>query len=142
MIKAVSFQSKEYQQLLELRNEILRIPLGMDIKNDPLHEEVEDVHIGYFKDQEALGVLVLRDVGNQTFKMRQVAVSNDYQRKGIGQKMILFSEKYALSNGFNLMKLNARDVAVPFYEKLSYQKVGTVFFEINIPHYKMIKKLK
>ncbi len=142
MIKTVSFQSKEYQQLLELRNKILRIPLGMNIKNDPLHEEVEDIHIGYFKNHKVIGGLILRDVGNQTFKIRQVVVSNDFQKKGIGQKMISFSEQYALRNGFNQIELNARNVAVPFYEKLGYQKVGTVFFEVNLPHYKMIKKLK
>lgn len=141
MIKIVPYHSKDYIQLLKLRNIVLRIPLGMDIKNDPLHEEIHDIHFGYFNENKVIGTLILRDIGNQTFKMRQVAVSNEVQGKGIGQKMVLFSEKYAREKGYKQIELNARDIAVPFYEKLGYQKEGEAFFEVSILHYKMVKKL-
>ncbi|MFV0529880.1 MAG: GNAT family N-acetyltransferase [Flavobacteriales bacterium] len=141
MIKLVDFQSNDYLKLLELRNNVLRIPLGMDIRNDPLHKEANDIHIGYFKNDKAVGTLILQNIGNYTFKMRQVAVLKSFQGKGIGQKMVLFSEKYALERGFKQIELNARNSAVPFYEKLGYQKIEDEFLEINIPHYKMIKKI-
>ncbi|APD06760.1 cystathionine beta-lyase [Flavobacteriaceae bacterium UJ101] len=141
MIKKVAYQSDEYIQLLDLRNRILRIPLGMDIQDDPLHEEVNDLHFGYFEGDQIIGTLILRDIGNQTFKMRQVAVSDHAQGKGIGQKMVHFSEKYAQEKNFKQIELNARDVAIPFYEKLGYQKIGNPFEEVSIIHYKMIKTL-
>jgi predicted GNAT family N-acyltransferase len=39
------------------------------------------------------------------------------------------------------MELNARETAVPFYEKLAYNTEGVRFEEVGIGHFKMTKKL-
>ena len=44
-------------------------------------------------------------------------------------------------NNYNSLECNARESAIPFYESLGYQKIGNQFFEVKIPHYKMIKSL-
>ncbi len=141
MIRLFSFQSEDYTKSLELRNTVLRIPLGLDIQNDPLHEEVNDVHIGYFEGDQIIGCLLLRDIGNQVFKMRQVVVSNAYQGKGIGQELVTFSERYAHEKKFIKIVLHARDIAVPFYTKQGYSTIGDPFFEVGITHYKMEKAM-
>lgn len=141
MLKIVTFQLDEYQKLLELRNTVLRIPLGMDIYDDPLYEEIHDIHFGYFEKDQVIGTLILRDLGNKIFKMRQVAVLESARGNGIGQEMVIFSERYAQEKGGKQMELNARNTAVSFYEKLGYQKEGDAFLEVSIIHYKMIKKL-
>ena len=40
------------------------------------------------------------------------------------------------------MTLHARQVAVPFYERLGYSIVGEPFEEVSIPHFKMEKGLR
>ncbi len=139
MIEIVNYKSEKYKQILELRNRILREPLGMNIYDDPLDEEINDVHFGYFLNNKVIGTLILRDIGNNIFKMRQVAVSKEAQGKGIGRKMVEFCENYAIKNGFTAIELNARDVAINFYEKQAYNKIGEPFYEVSILHYKMIK---
>ena len=73
--------------------------------------------------------------------MRQVAVSDDFQRRGVGKLMVEFCEKIAVENGMNSIELHARENAVPFYLSLQYTIMGNQFLEVNIPHYKMTKEL-
>jgi len=73
--------------------------------------------------------------------MRQVAVDGTYQAKGIGKKLVEYSERLALEKNFDKIILNARDTAVKFYLKLGYRIEGEMFIEVEIPHYRMSKKL-
>ena len=73
--------------------------------------------------------------------MRQVAVVNDLQGHGIGKALVEQSEALAHSLGFCRMILHAREMAVRFYEKLGYAKVGDRFEEVTIPHWAMEKPL-
>jgi len=73
--------------------------------------------------------------------MRQVATATQWQGKGIGQELVHFSECFAKEKGYERMELHARIAAVPFYEKMQYQKEGGIFEEVSIPHQKMYKVL-
>ena len=73
--------------------------------------------------------------------MRQVAVAENRQKQGIGQRLVAYSETWAQRNAFEKMTLHARETAVPFYLKLGYTTVGERFFEVGIPHFKMEKSL-
>ena len=55
--------------------------------------------------------------------------------------MVKYSEDFATRFGFQEMVLHARETAVPFYEMLSYNKVGDCFTEVTIPHWGMVKAL-
>jgi len=74
--------------------------------------------------------------------MRQVAVHETKQDKGIGSEMVNFSENYAAENGYEWMVCSARKTAVPFYLKQGWQTVGDEFVEVTIPHFKMRKKIQ
>ena len=73
--------------------------------------------------------------------MRQVAVHESCQRKGVGKLLVADSEAFARQKGYAKMTMHARDTAVPFYEKLGYKKKGRAFQEVTIKHYKMEKKM-
>ena len=73
--------------------------------------------------------------------MRQVAVTEARQGKGIGRAMVEFSERFARERGFFRITMNARETAVPFYEKLDYERSGERFEQKTIPHWKMQKEL-
>lgn len=140
-IRIIAHDSEEYMQELELRNRILRIPLGLDVYEDDLSKEGADHHIGAFLNGELAGVLVLTRIDDRTLKMRQVAVDEHLQGKGIGKILVEFSEALASREGFEKIVMNARLEAVPFYEKLGYEKEGGMFIEVTIPHYKLSKIL-
>ncbi|MBK6878814.1 MAG: GNAT family N-acetyltransferase [Ignavibacteria bacterium] len=49
--------------------------------------------------------------------------------------------RFSREKGFERIVMHARDSAVPFYEKLGYSKVGDMFTEVTIPHFKLFKNL-
>jgi predicted GNAT family N-acyltransferase len=142
IIQTADFNSLEQVQSIELRRQILRIPLGLDFSNEELQNEFNQVHIVASLNNQIIGVLLLvKDDYRKYLKMRQVAVDNDFQGMGIGQKMVLFSEKWAKENQYKAIELHARLSAVEFYKKMNYQMVGDEFTEVGIPHFKMIKTI-
>ena len=73
--------------------------------------------------------------------MRQVAVDEAFRSKGLGGLMVDFAEEYAQKQGYKKIELNARETAVAFYLKHYYAVTGNQFFEVGIPHRKMLKLL-
>jgi len=140
-VRVIDYHTEEYIQETELRNRVLRIPLGMSLYDENLVKEEYDVHIGAFVNKQLVGVLILTKLNDSEVKMRQVAVEETFRSRKAGSKMVLFAEEYSKNKGYVTMALNARKTAVPFYEKLGYEKISNEFLEINIPHYKMKKSL-
>jgi len=140
-IKQIDHGSKEYRQMVELRNEILRKPLGLSFKKEELTREKDDILIGAFEEDKMLGCCLLTKVDKDNVRLRQMAVQNNLQGKGIGAAMLNYAENVARDAGYKNMLMHARKTAVGFYEKLDYKVTGDEFEEITIPHVIMEKKL-
>ena len=140
-IKQIDHGTEEYHQMVNLRNEVLRKPLGMQFMKDELTKEKEDILIGAFEDETMIGCCLLTKVDKQVVRLRQMAVQNNVQGKGIGATMMNFAENVARDFGFGNMIMHARKTAVGFYEKLGYKVTGNEFEEVTIPHYIMQKQL-
>lgn len=130
-----------YAQVIDLRHRVLREPLGLDIRNDDLEAEAEQLIFIYEEQGKVLGCVLLQHYDADTFKLRQMAVDTGIQGKGIGAELINAVDVYAVQAGKHKMLLHAREVAVPFYEKLGYEVTGPEFTEVGIPHRKMEKLL-
>lgn len=138
----IEYGTPEYDQSIRLRDQLLRKPLGLEFKAEDLAEEWEQFHIvGYDEYQQMKSVLVFKPLDNEKLKMRQVAVLETEQGKGIGKKMVQFSEAWAKFRGYKHIELNAREIAFDFYLSIGYKKTGTAFEEVGIAHWKMVKKL-
>ena len=140
-IKQIDHGSKEYRQMVELRNEILRKPLGLFFKKEELEREKDDILIGAFEEDKMLGCCLLTRVDKNSIRLRQMAVQNNLQGKGIGATMLNYAENVARDAGYKNMIMHARKTAVGFYEKLDYKVTSEEFEEITIPHFIMEKKL-
>ncbi|KAJ3254030.1 hypothetical protein HK103_007569 [Boothiomyces macroporosus] len=140
-IRFVEHNSNEYNQEIELRQKILREPLGLHFTKKELDQESNQLHICAFIIDTLAGCVVMVPNGT-VLRMRQVAVGNDYQGLGIGKLLVQFCEKYAVENDYKCIKLHARENAVPFYTKLDYKTEGDQFIEVGIPHFAMSKYLK
>jgi predicted GNAT family N-acyltransferase len=133
--------SAAYKASVVLRNEVLRRPLGLELTDAELERERSDFHLVCEEDGELVGCLVLAPQGNAEIKMRQVAVSPHARGQGIGRALTEFAEEFSRQRGFTRMTLHARSNAVPFYEKLGYERTGDEFEEVTIPHWSMHKSL-
>ncbi len=133
--------TKEYQQMVNLRNEILRKPLGLGFTADELEREKDDILMGAFEDDKLLGCCLLTRMDTRTIRLRQMAVPNNMQGKGIGRALMIFAENIARDLGYKKLCMHARTTAVGFYQKLGYGISGDEFVEVTIPHYIMEKAL-
>jgi len=140
-IMQIDYGTHQYEQMLRLREEILRKPLGLGFTAEDLEPDKKDILIGAFDDGRMLGCCILRDEGNRTIRLRQMAVKNNQQGKGIGQQIMRFAETLARDIGYRVLSMHARDTAIGFYEKQGYRVVGEGFMEVTIPHHKMEKML-
>ena len=141
-LKQIDHGSKEYQQMVKLRYEIMRKPLGLNFSPEELDKEKDDILIGAFDEDEMLGCCILTNMNEGCVRVRQMAVQKNMQGKGIGESIITFAENIAYDKGFKALTMHARDTAIGFYEKYGYKVKGEQFMEINIPHHIMEKKLR
>ena len=140
-LKIIDHGSREYQQMVKLRDDILRRPLGLTFDPTELEEEKNNLMIGAFEDDNILGCAMLVEESSQIVKLRQMAVLNALQGKGIGRALMQFAENLARDHGYRIITMHARKNAVGFYEKMGYKVKGSEFTEVLIPHYEMEKPL-
>jgi GNAT superfamily N-acetyltransferase len=140
-LKLIDYGSPEYQQMVQLRNDILRKPLGLAFQNDELQKESEDILIGAFEDDKMLGCCMLIETEPGTVRLRQMAVLKNLQGKGIGRALMQFAENIARDRGYRKITMHARKTATGFYEKLGYIISGGEFMEVTLPHVVMEKRL-
>ena len=140
-LKIIDHGTAEYQRMIKLRDEILRKPLGLTFSPDELEKEKNNLHIAAYEDDQMLGCCMLVEEEPQTVRLRQMAVMNDLQGKGIGRALMQFAENLARDRGYKKITMHARKNAVGFYEKMGYKRIGKEFHEITIPHYVMEKEL-
>jgi ribosomal protein S18 acetylase RimI-like enzyme len=140
-LKIIDHGSSEYHQMVKLRDTILRKPLGLSFTPEDLEKEKDNMLIGAFDDERMLGCCMLVEEQPDIVRLRQMAVLNDLQGKGIGRALMNFAENLARDRGYKIIRMHARDNAVGFYEKVGYRVKGDKFIEITIPHYVMEKDL-
>lgn len=140
-LQIIEHGSDLYQKMVELRTEILRKPLGLEYSEAQLKSEKSDLLLIATEKSEVIGCCILTPLENNQIQLRQMAVANNQQGKGIGAEIVKFAEKTAIQKGFKTLVLHARKYAVGFYQKLGYEIVGDEYVEVGIPHFSMRKEL-
>ena len=139
--REVEFATPAYQETVALRYKILRKPIGLSFTEEQLSQEINDFHLAAYMDDKLVACLILTHVNSDEIKMRQVAVDENLQGKGIGKKLVQFAEAFSKDKGYEKMTLHARETAVPFYLSMQYKTKGQPFTEVGLPHMKMYKSL-
>ncbi|MDD2426685.1 MAG: GNAT family N-acetyltransferase [Eubacteriales bacterium] len=142
-IRPIEYGSDDYNQTLYLRHEVLRRPWGKSIAEDELEHEVNDLLIGAFDGDKLVGFGSLLFLEGDTGQARYMTVAEDYQIHGIGARILQAIEQAARDAGKSKMILNAREKAIPFYEKQGYTLISELEVppHIPIPHAMMEKEL-
>jgi hypothetical protein len=98
VIREVEHGSPSYWATVELRNTILRKPLGLQFSAEELQAEQDSHHLACYRGNRLVGCLVLRPLAGGDVQMRQVAVVNDLQGHGIVIGRFITSHREALQN--------------------------------------------
>ena len=88
-------------------------------------------------DNELCAVCAVTDEGDFTRELKNIAVAESFQRKGIGRQFIRYIEK-KFSGAFRELVVGTGDspLTVPFYEKCGFKRSGVIknFFIDNYDH--------
>ena len=140
-LKIIDHGTPEYRQMVKLRDDILRKPLGLGFSKEELENEKDNMLIAAFEDDDMLGCCMLVEEKADTVRLRQMAVLNDLQGKGIGRALMGFAENLARDRGFKVINMHARINTIHFFEKMGYRIASDEFIELTIPHCIMEKML-
>jgi thioesterase domain-containing protein len=134
---------QEFDQYYHLRWKILRKPLNQEQGSERDNLETQSIHRAIFDDKgNVIAVARLHFSGMLSAQIRYMAVSDDFQRKGLGKKLVIALEHFAISRGIKKISLKAREQAVNFYQNLSYANISFSHLLFNeIKHFNMEKKL-
>lgn len=141
-LKIIDHNSAEYREMIQLRLDILRKPLGLSFTPEELENERNDILIGAYEEDRILGCCTLTETAPGVVRLRQMAVSGNLQGKGIGRQMMQFAENVARDYGYKKITMHARNTAIGFYEKCGYTLQGGEFIEVSLPHHVMEKQLR
>lgn len=140
VVRDIQWGTKEYEDELALRNEILRVPLGSTCTS---RISPRRTPTGMWEPltEAACGDAAVHRPGEGVTQMRQVAVDESCRRQGVGRKMVAYGEELMKGKGFSTIVLDARKVALDFYLALGYQVTSEELILSGIPHFKMKKEL-
>ncbi len=138
VVKQILYNSNDYWKIVQIREIVLRIPLGLRFSLVEIQKESEELIFGIQVNNQWIGSCQYQIFNNEA-KMRQVAILDAYKRKGYGKKMVIQSMEILKQKGIQKIYCHARTSAVPFYENLGFQTVSEAFLEVHIPHFKMQK---
>ena len=72
----------------------------------------------------------------------RVIVKKKYRKKNYGKKIMEFSVKKSIQLKEKKIELSAQKYLIKFYSELGFVKEGEEYLEDNIPHIKMILKIR
>lgn len=116
-----------------VRNPVLRPNLPIETCRFDGDNLPSTVHFGYYDDEKLVGIVSVFEKNNENwnnnrqFQIRGMAVLEEFQKKGIGEKLVQTVINLAQEKEIQLIWFNARKNAVPFYEKIGFHINGTAF---------------
>ncbi|MBK1854783.1 GNAT family N-acetyltransferase [Verrucomicrobiaceae bacterium 5K15] len=138
----IDFDSDAYREECQLRDRVLRQPLGLSLFDEDLSVEASQLHFGGFDDSSSLIACVIAMPLSETdAKIRQMAVAPEHSRQGHGSALLRAVEYFLHHRGYRNIHLHARVSALPFYQKAGYREHGSPFTEVGLPHLAMKKRL-
>ncbi len=134
----------EIEIMYELRWKLLRKPWNQPKGSEKDDKEGDSIPFVILLDGKIVGTARFQNNDNAEGQIRYLAIEDEFQRKGLGSKLIKYIELFALEKGSKYIKINARKkTAGEFFKRLGYEIIGEGPFLFNeIEHYIMRKELK
>lgn len=142
VVRRIDINDAIYQQVYDLREAMLRQPIGLSLKNEDLSADASNTIFIAENNGKVIGCVMLYPIADdEKIKLRQMAVYDDWQGRGIGKKLVEAAELYAKEIGYSSIILHARTLAEGFYKNLGYYTTSSEFTEVGIPHIVMEKDI-
>lgn len=140
--KLIDLNSVDYLIEKQLREDMLRKPLGMILSHEDLCYDHLFTHAGAFIQGHLIGCLIWQNINEGCVQIKQVCIRNAYQGRQIGSSLMKYAEQEIRKAGNQEIMLHARCNAWTFYQRLGYHFTSDEFKEVGIIHREMRKYLQ
>jgi GNAT superfamily N-acetyltransferase len=129
----ITIKKINYLDTFPIRSAVLRQGKPMETCFFLGDDAVDTTHFGLYIESNIIGVASVFKISNENFdtknqyQLRGMAIVEAYQSSGFGKLLIEEIFNFIKSNQVELLWFNARQTAVPFYEKLGCSKKGPSF---------------
>jgi predicted GNAT family N-acyltransferase len=139
-IRAIGAADTLMAAVYALRHEVFVVEQGV-----PQELEIDEgdkiaTHLVALIGNRVAGTLRILTHG-RTAEIGRMAVAAPMRRNGIGTDLMEFAARRVLREGGKQIVLAAQLSACSFYKRLGYLEEGRVFYDANLPHIKMRKRL-
>ena len=123
--------------------------ISEDIRNKSFYiflindEIIGGINIDKIQDKTYLDI-EWKDKGNKFLVVHRLAVRQEFWKKGIGNKLMIFAESLVKEKKLNSIRLDtysSNPIAINFYLNLGYIKKGEIFLKPNKNEYYCFEKL-
>ncbi len=140
LVTNIQFKHIKATDTYAVRHPVLRKGLPISSCAFDRDEDNSTIHLGALLDNKLIGVLTLMRHAT-AMQLRGMAVLEPYQGQGVGKQLITKAEELIKTQNRAIIWMNARLIAIPFYEACGYHKEGSAFvLPYGETHYKMTKK--
>ncbi|AVI94512.1 putative GNAT family N-acetyltransferase [Oenococcus oeni] len=129
-----------YRENLVLRNEVLRKTIGKNIFDDDLEIEKNNLFYGITIHEHLIATFSLFDEELLTAHLAAFAVKKDFQKQGLGSRLLKYAIDDLRNRGYKQIKTNARTSAHGFYLKNGFKDLGRRYHNsrLGINDYSMV----
>lgn len=132
VLKEIQYGSGEYEMTRELRNKIMRVPIGLSIYDQDYTLEVNSRIVGAFDGHTLLGCSIVGTLDGECC-LDFLCIDDTVQKSGIGSMLLKDVENWVADQGIPLLILEARVTAQKFYEKYGYEPYGIIYLMEKSP---------
>ncbi len=93
--KEISFGSDAYKTLLTIRYEVLRKPIGWELREKDIANDRNEFHLAAFDDATIIGCVLLKPLNASTVQLRQMA-QGFYEKLGYALHADEFEDEHTL----------------------------------------------
>ena len=140
--KLISMDGPEYEAERLLRWEVLAKPNGMPPGTEILPEENQSLHLAAFDKKRLVGCICFHPESTHRARVFEMAVSEEYQGKGFGRKLLHALEEMLIKRGISDVYLYAKEDSEEFYLLMGYQPEGEFIVQMGQKQRMMRKKLQ
>ena len=137
--KYIDIESVYYDEAVTLRKRLFfnKMKNSNELINDDY--ELKGIHLICLYKNEVVGTGRL-NIENKTSIVSQMAIKKACQNKGIGAEILRKLITYSEEKKVNKVELNARETAIPFYQKYDFKTFGNKYpsKKTQIIHQKMV----
>lgn len=131
----------EYPQELMLRWEVLAKPQGIPPGKELAPEEEKSWHLIAIDHKKLVGCVLFCPESATGGRLFQMALSEEYQGRGFGRKLIATLEKALFEKGIQEVHLFAPPERIGFYNSMGYESHGETVKERGVLLQRMKKSL-